>query len=111
MGLVANSTTITFGSQISRVRSISFGETAAEVDVTNLSSSLREYLNGLKDISVTVEVFGVNSTAIGATGALSIAWADAGADSLGNAICLGNECSGEVDGAITSTLTFRPTPA
>jgi len=105
----ANGTTLTFGGTTQEVRSISFTNGGAEIQKTILSDTQHTYLAGMPDPSITCEVNGGTDLTAGLTGALSIAWNDGTTDELGTAIVTSVETSGEIDGLITTSLTFRNT--
>jgi hypothetical protein len=107
----AAGTTITFGSTVSRVRRIGHSQKSDEIDITNLSSTDKEYLTGFTEREITIEVFGCSSTTIGATGNLTINWNDGTTRGPYSVIVTGIDENGEVGGAITTSLTFKKTSA
>ncbi len=107
----AQGTTFTFGAAVSGVQSISVNDGGGEIDITNLSSTEREFLSSFGSTEVTVTVFGGSTIARGDTGAISVAWNDGTTDSVSSAICISRRRSGSAGDAITTTLTFKPTPA
>lgn len=94
------------------VISVSYNRSGEKIKVTNLSSSKHLYEAGLPDNEITLEINGVNSTALDVadTGVMSIHWNSGETSSVGNAVVISNETSGEIDGVITSSITFAPAP-
>ena len=107
----ANSTTLKFPDTSTSVgvRSISYVQGGAEIQKTILSDTQHTYLVGMPDPSITCEVVGTSDYTAGATGSLTVAWNDGSTDTLGTAIVTSIETSGEIDGLITTSLTFRNT--
>jgi len=110
----ANGTTFNWATTtvtISAVNSISFTEAGNEVDVTSMGDTSHEYVIGIADPECTIEYTGANNQTIGATGALKINWNDGGSDTMAAAVITNVEVSGGLDGALTTSLTFKPAPA
>jgi len=104
----ANGSTLTWAGTTQAVTSISFTEAGNEVDVTHMGSSTHVYVIGIPDSECTCELVGASTAAVGDAGALAIAWNDTGTDAIAAAIVTNVEVSGALDGAITSSLTFKP---
>lgn len=107
-----NGTTFTFGGGAQTpLRSCSYDNSAAEIDVTGAGDSLHTYEAGLPNETLTVEVVGGSSVAVADEGAITIAWFDGTSDTTTNSVCTAVSRSGSLDGEILTTLTFRPTAA
>jgi len=108
-----NGTTISFATpDQTPLRDISVSESAAEVNVTGGADSIMTYESGIPDETVTYTIVGTSTVAIGAEGATVVAWNDGGSDgSLTNAVVVGKEVSGSMDGEILTAITVRPTAA
>jgi len=105
-----NGSTLVFASAtVGSIRSITYGNKAAEVDVTGSGDSVKSYVSGIPDPDVSVEIVGGNALAIGATGALTITWFDASTDGVTSAIVTEASTKGNMDGEITSSYKFRST--
>lgn len=112
MAYTSNGTTLDFGGAVSDVRSITFSDSGTPIDITDLSSTNHEYETGLSDPECTVELVGGTTIAVGDTGTVTVDWADAVTDStMTDGIVTNVEISGSLDSEITSSVTFKPTPA
>lgn len=97
-----------FGSAQTPLISISFDDSAAEVDVTGAGDAMHSYEAGLPNPSCTIEVVGATATAIAANGALDINWFDGGTTDITDVVCTAVSINGSLDGPITSSITCRP---
>lgn len=104
----ANASTFTFAGSAQAVTSITYSDNAAAVDVTNMSDSTHVYVAGRSDPELTCECVGASSLAIGCSGSIAIAWNDGKTNSVASVVLTSFENTGGLDGAITSTLTFKP---
>lgn len=104
----AAGSTLTWAGTTQAVSSISYADNGNPVDVTTLSDTTHQYVIGIRDPECTVETVGISSVTVGATGALSIAWFDGDSASIASAVCTSADSSGEIDGALSSSLTFKP---
>jgi hypothetical protein len=105
----ANGSTVAWNTNTWVPTSITVTNKGKEIDVTNLSDTAHLYLVGLPDVEITVEIIGTCSTAIGTSSALTLTWNDAGTvGTCAHAVLVENSPKGSLDGAITSTLKFRP---
>ena len=97
---------------LSNIRSVSFSNAAASVDVSSLSTTTKSYVNGQRDPSCTIRLCGQAlqaNCAVGYTGALSVTWFDNTSTPVTqNIIVTGHETSGDIDGAIETTITLKP---
>jgi len=107
---VMNGSTMTFGSAVADLRSISLTVNGNPVDLTDLADSKMVYLNGIPDYEIQATVTGTSSIdPTDAAAALTIAWNDGTTlPSAVNYICTNASTSGSVNGAIETTLTFKP---
>ena len=112
-----NGAQLTWGgtTQDGDVTGITFNESAAPVQVSTLAGTQHVYCAGQVDYEVTVEFVGVPSIAVGdgsSTHAIAVAWKDAGTstDTITGMECFSRDSSAAIDGAITTTLSFRPVP-
>lgn len=117
MAKAANGTTVRFPTTatsdvVGSLVSASYSSSGAKIDVSTLSSTKHIYEAGMPDNELTIEVTGEQATNcdVGDTGVLSIHWNSGGTNSFGNAVVVSNETSGEIDGAITTSITFAPAP-
>lgn len=109
--LGAQGTTFSFNGTVSRVRRISTSTKGDNIDITNLSSTGREYILGFDDKEISIEVFGATTISRATTGTATVTWNDGNSYSITNAIVDSVEQSGEVNGAITSTIVLKQTSA
>lgn len=105
-----NGTTATFAAAgITPLVGVSYSGTCSDVDVGGAGDTTVVVEAGVPDESTTVEVVGKATIAVGATGALAIAWNGGGTDgSFASAICTAASDGGNYDGEITCSYTFRP---
>ena len=105
-----NGATITLSSvAIGPLRSISVTSSAAKADVTYSTSTAKAYDPGIPDITVTCEVVGGVTVAVGDAGVLDVDWNDIGTATLGTiaaATCVSVATNGSMDGEITTTVEF-----
>ena len=104
-------TTVTFGSSVGRLRSVTKTVGGSEIDITNSLSAAKEFEMGFDEISVRYSVIGATAPTRGTPGQLTITWNDSVVYGPYNFICSDVETSGDVDGAIMSTVTVKPTSA
>lgn len=104
----SNASSISFGSTISKVRSIGWSVNGNQIDVTNLADTAHEFLLGIPDYEVSVEAVGLVNTTIGNTGALTISWNDGSQDSISSAILVAIQQNANLDTELTTSLTFKP---
>ncbi len=94
---------------IGPLRSISVTETGAKADVTDSADSAKAYGVGIPDLTITCEVVGGVTVAVGDEGDLDVVWGDIGSSVLGEitlAQCVSVATQGSMDGEITSTVEF-----
>lgn len=109
MAKSANTSTVSFGgADQSQLQSIGFNESAEQIDVTNLASATHVFEAGILQQELTFTMLGVSTISIGDTGAVSVVWNDGTTDTITSGVCTGNERSGDLDGAITSSITVVP---
>ena len=107
----AHGSTLSFNSAtVGDVVDIEYSDGGADIDVTDLNSSTKEYIAGTKDPRITATVIGRTALTDGATGALSITWNDGGSDSISKAKVKIRSVRGAEGGRIESQLEFVPTP-
>ena len=107
-------TTLIFGSTtatVASVHSIDFTDSVAAVETTNFSSTKAQFVAGMIEKGMTIEIYGTGSIDAGTTAATSITWNDGTSDNLGNMLCSSRASGGKVKGAIVSRLTFVGAPA
>lgn len=107
---VANGSTLTFGSSVGDVVSLSITKNGNPIDMTDLADTTMKYLNGIPDFEVQATVTGATSIDPGdAAAALTLVWNDGQTDvSAVNYICTNVTTSGSVNTRIESTITFKP---
>lgn len=108
-----NGTTLTFDSAaVGKITDISFSKDGNPIDVTNLGSTVQEFLNGTPAIECTITVVGVSSLAVDDSGTLAIAWNDGSSDNGDGAtfIITKREPSTGTNSRIETAVTFQPTP-
>lgn len=104
----SNGTTFTFDSVLQGdVRSVQFNEQVTPIPITVLGSSAHLVEGGLPKEICTIEVVGVSSLVLNATGALAIVWGDSSTDSLTTATLLGKDISASIDEPLLTSLTFE----
>ena len=105
-------TTITFNSSsLGIVQSVRDGDTAAELNITDISSnSYHVFEAGLKQKEISVTVKGNGAASVGDTGAIAISWNDTGTEiTLATTyVCLSANKQGDVGGQSTIEYTFKP---
>jgi hypothetical protein len=110
----ANGTTVSFGSTtIGKIRSVENSAEGAKIDLTHLTSTQKEYVIGLADNELSLEVIGhpAAGLAVGAYGSVAITWNDGTTDDLGDLTVASRKSNGEVDGEISTSLTLVPKAA
>ena len=88
---------------------MTFDDSAAEVDVTGCADSGHTYEAGLPNVTLTIETVGVSDLSVGDEGAISVAWNDGSTDTITNGVVTAVSKTGSLDGAISSSVTVRPT--
>lgn len=125
MALSAYSTTLTVnGNTIGEITNISVGGSSlTEIDITNLTSTDKEYIMGaLEAGTLTIDFFapanwsGFDSNIVPASGdsvaaAFVITFAGGSLDASFNGICTNLSISAEQDGAVTASATIKLTSA
>jgi hypothetical protein len=107
-----NGSTVTFGTLIARVRSINAPRKVPRVRVTSDDDTTEMYEPGKKDPELTVEVVGGVATVEGTKAALSVTMKDGTtAGTIAAAMLESVDTKGSLNGEITSTLKFCPSPA
>ncbi len=105
-----NGATATFSTvSLGPLRSISSSASGAKADVTGAGDTNKAWSVGSADLTVTVEVVGGVTVAVGDIGTLAIAWADIGSStdgSIDNAQVSSVSSDGSMDGETTSTVEF-----
>jgi len=108
-----NGSTMTFASvTFGGLLSLEYTESGAAVDVSSSEDRATSYRTGIPDPQLVATFVGglpAAGCAIGTQGALTAGWEDGTDDgTLANAIVVDRGTSGSKDGAITSTVTFKP---
>lgn len=125
MALSAYDTTLTVnGNSIGEITNISVGGSSlTEIDITNLTSTDKEYIMGaLEAGTLTIDFFapanwsGFDSNIVPASGdsvaaAFVITFAGGSLDASFNGICTNLSISAEQDGAVTASATIKLTSA
>ena len=93
-----------------KLRKVDVDSNAAEIDVTGGGDTAKVYEAGLPDETLSIEALG-SAPALGATGAVSIAWGDGSSTSWANAITTKVKKSGSVGQAVVYSVTVRKTDA
>jgi hypothetical protein len=106
----ANNTTLSFGTTISKVKSISYKDSGAKIDVTALTSTEKQYLAGIRDKEVTFDLVGTTTLSIGGTGAVTVGWADGTSTSVAKCVVTNVDVKAAVDSALEASVTIVPTP-
>jgi molybdopterin-binding protein len=111
----ANLSTFAFGSSsvaIAKVNAITFGGSAAEIDVSALTDTSKKLIAGQTNNKVSVELFGnaASSFAVGSTGGVTVAWNDGTTSSITKAMVTSLEIKGGVDQPISTSVSLSPTP-
>lgn len=105
-----NGSTISFGAGgQTPLRSITFDNGGAMVDVSGAGDSQKTYVCGLDDIKTTYVIVGSTTLARGSTGAVVVAWNDGDDDgSITSAVISSVSVSGSMDGEILTTIECVP---
>ena len=111
MAFSFNSSTITYTPAIVEIRSMTFDQTASEIDVSNAADSVKIYEAGQIEATATVEINGDTTVDIGTSAALTYTWNSGDTDVMSLGLCTGKSTTGSVDNPITTTLTFKNTQA
>lgn len=107
MAEIANGTTLTFGSQLADLKSVSVTQNGQRVEITDLDDTSNIYEVGTVNLEVQCTVGGDGTGfTIGDQDSLTVAYNSGGDHSLSDMILADVEDSGEVNGVITTTLTF-----
>lgn len=112
MAFTANGTAFSFGGSAINARAVRVNEGAAQIDVTGLASTRKEYEPGLPDISIEVDVVGFiahGTLEIGDVGDVSYTPQGASAVSIDDCVIMARSDPFEVDGSLGTTLTIAPT--
>jgi hypothetical protein len=112
-GFNGSSSIVTFdGSDVDPLNSVDVEFSVGEADVGGAADTTEIVQPGIPiDKTVTVEIVGSTDIVKGDTGALVISWNDGKSfGSLTNAIVSKITESGDEDGPITTSITFKPTP-
>ena len=91
---------------LGQLRGISFSGAAADINVTGSTYALQASVAGKKRLSCTVDLVGGTTVVTGTTGHLGITWNDSKTTPLHNAVCVGRDVKGSMDGEITTSLKF-----
>ena len=106
-----NGATLTLATvAIGPLLSINVTDTAPKADCTSADDSARHFKGGVPELTVTCEVVGGVTAAVGDEGDLDVAWGDIGTSTLGSiAACeiTSVSTSGSMDDKITSTVEFH----
>ena len=116
-----NTTTLTFGTGVTTpLTSVSYSNSASEIDVTGSADVVHYYETGLSNPTITCETVGVSSAgAVGATPTLTAGTTATLVVTLnnstgtvevfnGSALLSSIERGGSLDGELTTSMTFRP---
>ena len=104
-----NGSTVTFDSvAVGDLLSIDYSDSVEAIDTTDSADTSHKYLTGIPDPECSVEVVGVPSLSVAATGTLSVAWFDGTTDTMTASVLTEISSSGSVDDKISTTLTFKP---
>ena len=110
----ANGSVVNFGTaDVIEARSITYSDSAAEIDGTVLNDAVHKVVAGASEIEVSIEAVGTGvAPVVGDIGALAVTWNDGGEDFVdGDWICISRETSAALDSEITVSLTFKPAAA
>ena len=103
-----NGTTLVFNSTtVGKIISISRAGRCKDIEITSLDEADHISAAGKPKRNMTVRTRGTSALTEGTIGALTVTWKDS--TTIGTfdyAVLLANECSGELDGAIETTLEF-----
>jgi hypothetical protein len=103
---------ITFAGTRVKVHSVDLTVGGSPVDVTDFDSAMKLYLASLADVKLTFEGYGAqNAIVYGDVGDLIIHWNDGTVSPTYHMQCVEWKKGGKQGGAITTPLSFQPTPA
>ena len=104
----------TAGDTLGPLRSINYRNTAARADLTGSSDAQKKFKTGVPSPEVVVGIVGAPPAAavIGGEGDLSIVWSDGSTLGTLSKVVVADVAgpTGQMDGEITSQLTFIPGP-
>ncbi len=106
-----NGSTLTFEAAAQGdIIDIAVTENGNPVDVTNISSAMHLFVPGKSDFEITITTTGVSSLDIGDVGSMSIAWNDGTTETFSSQdfVVTAKDRSGGLDGAINTSITFKP---
>ena len=108
--LSSNGTTITFASSTPvKLRTVKESRDGNPIDVTGMEDSQHTFVNGIPNNGLTCNFFGAQAAlTLGATGALVVTYPDSTTTNLGTCIITKRDRGAEVDGALTTDITFQP---
>ena len=98
----------TTSAALGQLRGLSWNGASADIDVTGSTYSNHASVAGKKRLSCTVDLVGGATVGVSTTiGHLGIKWFDKGTQAgLANAVCVGRDVKGSMDGEITTSLKF-----
>jgi hypothetical protein len=106
-GKAFTSATLSFKGSTAQLKSMTFNEDGNAVDVTTLQDAAHVFQKGIPVEEITCEVGGYSTWAVNSSGALVASWDGSNSDTISTALLATKEFSGELDGELTTSLTFR----
>jgi len=113
MAVAFNGTTVTATGLIAAIKSVRYQGSCAPVQVTGSDAGTKLFRPGIPSETLTVEVVGSSTATKGASGAVTVAWSDGGADGSMTLGCVMKTpgMSGSMDAENRSTITYKNTTA
>jgi len=106
-----NGTTVSFASTAgvtaNPLRSVTYSNSPAEVDVSGSTDSTHKYTPGMDNETLTYELVGAASIVNGSTGTVTVSWNDGNSDSF-RGVIMTHEHTGSMDGELLTSVTIRP---
>lgn len=93
------------------LRSVSYSQNANPVDITGSTSTRHQVVAGITSHTISFEEIGYTALSIGDSAQFTITWFDGSSDVLATMLVTSVEISGDLDGAITSSVELQPTNA
>lgn len=111
MAFKSQGTTVSFGGTVARVRGVQREQGGGEIDITNLSSTEKEFETDFDENTITLDLIGATAYTRGQTASLTINYADGTSKVIGNCMVMSVRDAARVGDAISSTVSFKKTSA
>jgi hypothetical protein len=106
-GKAFTSATLSFKGSTAKLKSMGFNVDANAVDITTIGDAQHVFETGIPTEEITMTVGGQYGGAVKASGPLVVNFTGSDSTSIATALLVSRELSGELDGEVTTALTFR----